>query len=128
IISTSFCKWLLSFSLNLNPKTTIKLLDAMEYKVLPKSEYPDMLSLALLFTPHPDQITDPSGLALPNAKTEVFHEPTIASNYIDQIGRCTNCDKYLESDPIKREKIINKSITLLNSARFDTREYREKFG
>lgn len=128
IISTSFCKWLLSFSLNLTPKTTIKLLDAMEYKVLPESEYPDMLSLALLLTPHPDQITDPSGLALPNVKVEVFHEPTIASNYIDKIGRCTNCDEYLATSPAKKEQMISKSIALLNSARFDTKEYRRKFG
>lgn len=127
VISTSFCKWLLSFSLQLLPRTTIKIMDAMEYKVLPENDTPDMLSLALLFTPHPDQVTDPIGLAKPNGNVERFVEPTIASYFIERINKCTDCDSYLASSPEKKEYITEKSITLLKSARFDTSEYRHSF-
>lgn len=128
IVSSSICKWLLSFSLSLTPKTTIKVLDAMEYKVLPESEYPDMISIALLFTPHPDEVTDPLGLAKPKGKVQVFEEPVIASRYLEKIKNCTDCDNYLASSPDKKELMIQRSISLLRSARFDTQDYRLHFG
>ncbi|EIW8705498.1 MULTISPECIES: PP_RS20740 family protein [Klebsiella pneumoniae complex] len=128
IVSTSLCKWLLSFSLSLTPKTTVKILDAMEYKVLPESEYPDMLSLALLFTPHPDQVQDPLGLAIPNARVERFQEPTIASYYIDRVNKCTDCDSYLLTSPNVKQAMVEKSANLLKSARFDTQEYLRIYG
>jgi len=128
IISTSLCKWLLSFSLSLTPKTTVKILDAMEYKVLPESQYPDMISIALMFTPHSDEVTDPLGLAKFKRKAQVFDEPTIASNYLEKISKCTDCDNYLATSPEKKELMITKSIDLLNSARFDTQAYRVQFG
>ncbi len=128
VISTSLCKWLLSFSLSLTPKTTIKILDAMEYKVLPESEFPDMISIALMFTPHPDSVIDPLGLAKPKSKIHMFDEPTIASGYLEKINKCTNCDEYLATSPDKKEFMIDKTISLLDSARFDTSEYRVKFG
>lgn len=128
IVSTSLCKWLLSFSLSLTPKTTVKILDSMEYKVLPESEFPDMLSLALLFTPRPDQVADPLGLAIPNSKVERFHEPTIASYYIERINKCTDCDNYFATSPEVRATMIQKSAEILKLARFDTVEYLKLHG
>ena len=128
IVSTSLCKWLLSFSLSLTPKTTVKILDAMEYKVLPEAEFPDMLSLALLFTPRPDQVPDPLGLAKPHSRVERFQEPTIASYYIDRINKCTDCDRYLLTSPDVKRTMIEKSAHLLSSARFDTQEYLRIYG
>ncbi len=127
IISTSFCKWLLTYSLNLTPKTTMKVLDVMEYKVSPESNTPDMLSFALMFTPHHDQITDPNGLAVSVAKVEKFREPTIASYYINKMIKATDCDKYMEEDQDKKEKMIQLSMALLKTARYDVSTYRDFF-
>ncbi|ELY2555344.1 hypothetical protein SNN91_000413 [Cronobacter sakazakii] len=127
IVSTSFFKWMLTYSLSLTPKTTIKVLDVMEYKVYPKSTSPDMLSFALIFTPHHDQIHDPIGLAKSFVAVEKFREPTIASYYIERVCSATDCDKYLKERPDKKEIMTVRSIDLLKSARFDTSSYREQF-
>ncbi|WP_313083237.1 PP_RS20740 family protein [Atlantibacter sp.] len=127
IVSTSLCKWLLTYCLSLTPKTTIKILDVMEYKVYPESKNADMLSIALAFKPHNDQVIDPFGLAVSTESVEKFKEPIIASYFIERINKATDCDKYMAERPEKKELMTKLSIELLNSARYDTSAYRDFF-
>ncbi|BEO45305.1 hypothetical protein SMQE13_46560 [Serratia marcescens] len=127
VIITAFCKWMLTFCLDLNPKTTMKVLDSMEYKVNPKATNCDMVSFALLLKPHPESVIDRFKLASHQSKKVIFSESEIASHYIYRFNVSTNCDTYLQDDKNKKEEMIKQSIKLLNSARYDTSSYRDQF-
>ena len=127
IICTSLSKWLLSFSLTFTPQISIKVLDAMEYTVLPSASHPDMISIAFLFKPHPQNLQDNKGLAPSTKKYTNLKEAEIATRYIGRFNKTTDCDLYLSSDEKKREEVILESQKLLAAARFNVSNYREHF-
>lgn len=126
-ICTSISKWLLNFALSLTPQVSIKVLDAMEYTILPEAAYPDMISIAFLFKPHPHGLQDSKGLAPSSKRKQILEEYEIAKNYVYRFHKTTNCDSYLSSDAIKKEEITLESQKLLESARFNITNYRQFF-
>lgn len=127
IICTSLCKWLLKHTLSFKPQTTVKVLDAMEYKVFPEAQSADMISFALYLKPHPDRLGDHAGLAPGKLISEEFKEPEISFRYINKFFKTTNCDTWLEGNPERKEVAIQESMSLLESARYDVSQYRSHF-
>jgi len=128
IILTSFCKWMLGYSLNLNPCSTISIEDVIEYKVLPEAPSADMISIALKFTPRHEINIDPLNLAANQTIQNLdLNESVIATRFISKIIRKIDCDAKLAEDDAIKEDMICQTIQLLQSARYDTSGYREKF-
>lgn len=127
LICISICKWILSQALSSKPQVTVKVLDAMEYKVNPRAQHADMISFALYFIPHPDKDTDKIGLAPVKKKHQEFREPDISLPYLYRFSVTTDCDEWLNGDNDKKENVIGESMKLLESARYDTSSYISYF-
>lgn len=127
LICISICKWLLSQALSSKPQVTVKVLDAMEYKVNPNAPHADMISFALYFVPHPDKDSDKIGLAPVMKQHQKFKEPEVSIPYLHRFSVTTNCDEWLMEDTSKKEAVIDESLQLLDSARYDTTFYVANF-
>ena len=120
-------KWLLNILQSGKPQWKVSMLNSYYYHVKAKGG-PDMISLAFVFQPIIEPITDSVGLS--NAKTHPNpldeDEMRLAMGIISQIETLGDVDKIMEKNNRKEfHKSLKNAEKLLESARFSIKEYRK---
>jgi len=123
IFLTGLCKWFLAMSLAQQPPTTLKLCSVIGYRVDPKSEHEDLISLALRFTPTFYPVVDPLNVA--SLPVSIPNECDLATMALNRVASRVDADKVLLDDVTVNNEMIESSASLLVSARYDAQAYRE---
>lgn len=121
IVLISLLKWMQAYCLTLNPNFVVKLEDVLEYTVNHASNAPDMISIALKFTPKPNINIDPHGLAV-NIHAPL-NEVEIACRFPPVVTRKRNCDIELERDGVLKQQMISETEALLKKSRYDVTNF-----
>lgn len=116
------CKWMLSIVLSQNPPTKLELESVLGYKVKHDSESPDLISLALKFTPTDDAQPDTFGIATKLSKP-TYTEETLAIKALNKVSRLVDVDSILEENRDTLESMIILSSQLLEQSRYSADEY-----
>jgi hypothetical protein len=122
VMTLGFCRWILDITQQHDPHF-VNLRAAFCYQVFPNASRPDMLSVAIRFTPVLVAATDPLGLAV--ADTNPVDECDAAVQFATKVKTTVNIDQKLTDDPALREILVDEGAHLLEEAGYDRVEYRE---
>ncbi len=120
-IAIGFCNWVFRLS-GKRHLSRVNLRAAFYYQVFQGTGCPDMMSMALRFTPLVAAGIDPAGLAL--ADNVRVNECDAAVQFVRKFGRAVDVDEKLRTEPELRQTLINESAALLLEVGYDEQEYR----
>jgi hypothetical protein len=125
LFAVGFGKWLLQLLDNTHDRWIVEMLNGCWYRVednqTPES-FPNMLSLAFLFSPLKIPIQDSTGLAQQNPPQSV-DELSMALHIIEQTENFTDVDLVMDTNPDIWQRFVDESIALLKTARYSTDQY-----
>ncbi|MBF0505922.1 MAG: hypothetical protein HQL09_03710 [Nitrospirae bacterium] len=125
LFAAGFGKWLIQLFYDTNNNWLVEMLDSCWYRVennqTPVS-FPNMLSLAFLFSPVNVPINDKSGLSLKNPEPHI-NEQSLAMGILDQTERFRDIDQEVDADPHLWSSLVEENAILLKTARYQVDLY-----
>lgn len=122
IFLISIFKWFASLAIECKPPFKSEMKSIIGYKVFPKANEIDLISMAIKFDPTFTPNIDPTGLA-----KHIIHHPdecAIAISAFPQINKIENADNILIENESIRNRMIEEMKNLLELARYDGNEYQ----
>jgi hypothetical protein len=126
VFLVGICKWLLGFAVRQTPRSKMEVKSVYCYRVDPRAEVEDMISLAIRFDPTHGPLGDPIKLA--SSRPANVNECDLAAKALQKVSKLFDVDEYLLSQTEIREEMIEAMCTLLEAARYDINEYRKWVG
>lgn len=114
-------KWFLRNAGAYRPPTVTELKSVIGYRVHAGAEAEDLISLALKFKPTVHAEPDPVGLAGIVEKT--IDECALSVPIIKRISKLVNADELLTGNEELNQQMLESSMKLLESARYDVSKY-----
>jgi len=121
IFLISLCKWIAKMGLIQNPQALVELKSTLGYRIKRNVEYEDLISLAIKITP-----TERRSIQVPGPATSIaesLNECEIALQVVHSINKLIDVDAILDTNTAIKEQMIEDSISLLMTARYDVSEY-----
>jgi hypothetical protein len=118
VFLTALCQWFLKSSSDFNPPVKVELKSVQGYKTYPKAEAQELVSIALRFTPQ--NLGTPDSIGLAGVKSpSCIDQCSESARFVDRIAALVDVDKVLLENPGVRDKMVEKTLDLLEQARFD---------
>lgn len=114
-------KWLIRIMATAELKWQVETLNSYWYRTEWATE-PNMLSIAFLFIPCAEALTDPSGLVTGPAKQQ-FNESSLAMQLLKEMTDLCDLDRELHNNNGLFQTMIQETGKLLVDARYDIEEY-----
>lgn len=123
VFLVGLCKWLGSLAINQRPTTEAKIRSVVGYRVWPRAEREDLISLAVRFSPSADPVPDSAGLAQQTA--QVPDDCALATEAAKWVAGLQNVDDILAANVHLHEQMVKATVSLLESARYDIGAYQD---
>ena len=123
-VTCGIFKWMLKMVLMQSPPSACKLASVIGYRVVKECGHPDLVSIALLFTPELGPGYDPSGIARVSSVSLQERECSSAADGLRVARTHRDADSLLR-DVEFRQRMIDATEDLLVMARYDRVKYRE---
>jgi hypothetical protein len=120
LMAVGFCQWVFRIAQEHSPQY-VKVRMAYCYQVLPSSAGPDMMSMAIRFTPVYVAAEDPSGLA--QADTPAVDDCEAAVDFVKKVSGAKDVDYRLGEKLEMRMGLMEEQGRLLEEAGYDYDEY-----
>ena len=120
-------KWLLQLVLKSKISWEVNMLDSCWYRVednQTSDSFPNMLSLAFLFSPTGIALIDSSGLASSNPAQET-DEGSLAMGILEKTENLTDLDVKVDLDGVLHDELVRESADLMKAARYERDPYVE---
>lgn len=128
LLVKAFClgigKWLLGYMLDAQPRLKVEMLPSFSYTV-EEGRGADMLSLSFSCVPIIEPRPDRTGIsrAASQAPPPQLSETELAMNVLAEVLRVGDVDDILAKDGELKQKMVQQSMSLLESAGYDTSSY-----
>jgi len=123
VFLTGLCKWFVARGLAQTPSVKVEVTSVVAYRVAPKAEVEDLVSIAFKFTPMSNPPADTMGLAAqPSAPLD---EATLATAALRSVVNRVDADKILANDANLTQEMTAAIKSLLESARYDISKFDE---
>jgi hypothetical protein len=122
-MAIGFCVWVFRQAQAAGGARRVNLRAAFYYQHYPNGPRPDMLSMAIRFTPAVVAATDPSGLAAVARNRLDRCEASL--QFARKLHRSVNVDERLENNATLRGELIEETAKLLLEAGYDETDYRQ---
>ena len=123
IFMVSLCKWIAKFLVGQAPPAKLEVKSVIGYKVYPKADHQDLVSIAIKIVPTLLPEGDPIGLATPSELLTKPNECEMALQVLKSVSGQINADDVLKVDNELRKKMIATTSDLLDAARYDVTSY-----
>lgn len=118
----AMCKWLATVALGQIPPTAVELKSVIGYRVEQSPGVPDLVSVAIRFTPTFGHVPDRAGLATHQAHP--IDECTTALQALRRVLKLVDVDEVLTQHPDLLGEMSEDMCALLGQARYDVDAYR----
>jgi hypothetical protein len=122
-MAIGFCVWVFRQAQQAGSPRRVNLRAAFYYQHYPNGPRPDMLSIAIRFTPKVVAATDPSGLAVAGRNRVDQCEASL--QFATKLHGAANVDERLENNNALRDELVEETVSLLLEAGYDETDYRQ---
>ena len=125
IFIIALCKWVARILVQQNPPSTLEAKNVIGYKVYPKADHQDLVSIAIKITPTFLPGTDNVGLATVENHPNSVDECAIALQVLESVYEQIDADKILDDDSELKAQMVSVTSELLEAARYDISYYAD---